>query len=102
MLAPPADKVAGLPAHIVRLGVIVITGNGITVTVTFAEVAKHPTPVPVTVYVVVSAGVAVTDAPVAELNPVDGDQVYVSAPLAVRDVELPAQIETLGDALMPL
>ena len=44
----------------------------------------HPfTSVPVTVYVVVEVGLAVTVEPVVELSPVAGDQMYVTAPLAV-------------------
>ena len=47
--------------------------------------------VPVTVYVVVVVGDTVTDEPVK----LPGIQLYVDAPLAVRVVELPAQIVAL-------
>src|SRR5262249_25466852 len=77
-------------------GVIDTTGGGLTVTVTCA-VAEHPPDVPVTVYVVVLAGLAVTEDPVVELNPVAGDQVYVVAPLTVRVAGWPMQAETLGE-----
>ena len=53
----------------------VITGSGLTVTVT-CVVAVHPLlSVPVTVYVVVEDGFAVTLEPVVELRFVDGVQV---------------------------
>ena len=55
-------------------GVIVITGNGFTVTVT-CVLAVHPlASVPVTVYVVVEDGFAVTGEPVVALRFVDGVQ----------------------------
>ena len=38
------------------------------------------------------AGVAVTVDPVVELNPVEGNQLYVLAPLAVNVAKPPAQI----------
>ena len=37
-------------------------------------------------------GLAVTVAPVVADKPVDGDQLYVEAPLAVNDMLLPVQI----------
>jgi len=49
----------------------------------------------------VLAGFAVTEAPEAELSPVVGDHVYVSAPVAVNVVEPPAQIVALGEAETP-
>ena len=48
-----------------------------------------------TVYVVVEVGFAVTELPVVELNPVEGDQLYVLAPPAVNVVEPPIQIDVL-------
>jgi hypothetical protein len=42
----------------------------------------------------VLVGLAVTDDPEAVDNPVDGDHVYVLAPLAVNVVELPVVIAT--------
>jgi hypothetical protein len=52
--------------------------------------------VEVAVYVVVTEGLAVTDAEVDELNPVVGLQVYVEPPDAVKLTELPAQIVALA------
>jgi hypothetical protein len=52
----------------------------------------HPFAVPVTVYVVVFAGEASTTLPVVVFNPVDGDQEYVFAPLAVMVTVPPTQI----------
>ncbi len=66
-MLPPEQIVAGF-------GLIVTTGVGLTVTVTVATHGLHP-PVPVTVYVVVTAGLAVTLAPVVADNPAAGDQV---------------------------
>jgi hypothetical protein len=60
--------------QIVGFGETVITGIGLTVTVTCA-VAVHPRASPVTVYVVVEVGLAVTDEPVVALNPVAGDHI---------------------------
>jgi len=51
--------------------------------------------------VVVLPGLAVTEVPVVALSPVAGDQVYVSAPVAVKVVEEPAQIVALGAAETP-
>jgi hypothetical protein len=49
-------------------------GTGLTVIVAWA-VPVHPLPsVPVTVYTIVEAGDATTEAPVAALNPVAGNQ----------------------------
>jgi len=42
--------------------------------------------------VVVTVGLAVTEAPVVALSPVAGAQVYVLAPLAVMITDPPAQI----------
>jgi hypothetical protein len=77
------------PAHIAAEdGVAVITGTGLTVTV-ICEVDVHPFPsVPVTVYVVVAAGVTETGDPGND----PGFQTYVVAPLALSEVEAPAQI----------
>jgi len=54
------------------------------VTVTVVVPVQPAALVPVTVYVVVAAGLAETDAPVVAESPVDGVQVYVEAPLAVK------------------
>jgi hypothetical protein len=43
---------------------------------------------------------AVTLAPVVADNPVDGDQLYVEPPVAVKPVEAPLQIATLEPPLI--
>jgi hypothetical protein len=48
--------------------------------------------------VVVTVGLAVTGEPVVELNPVAGDQVYETPPLAVSTTE-PFRQMTAGDGL---
>ena len=73
MLAPLAVNVTDCPAHIGAGVVTVITGSGLTVTVTCA-VAVHPFEVPVTVYVVVAVGFAVTGEPVELLKLPEGLQ----------------------------
>ena len=67
------------PAGLVRLNA---TLAGVTVTVLVPVQVSEL--VPVTVYVVVTVGEAVTVAPVVALSAVAGDQLYVSAPVAVR------------------
>ena len=58
-------------------------------------VLLHPfASVPVTVYVVAVTGSAVTAAPIVPDKPIAGDQLYVTAPLAVNRVLLPLQIVT--------
>ena len=44
-------------------------------------------------------GLAVTLAPVAALNPVEGDQEYVFAPFAMSVVNWPAQRVTFGETV---
>ena len=44
----------------------------------------------------VEVGFAVTLVPVVALNPVEGDQVYVEAPLAVKVVDAPLQTDAPG------
>jgi hypothetical protein len=73
-------------------GDTVIAAIWFTVTVTVEELMQPLLSVPVTVYVVVTAGLAVTKAPVTALNPVAGLQLYVDAPLAVSGVLPPKQI----------
>jgi hypothetical protein len=88
--APPAVKVAVLPAHIVGEFTVTV-GVGLTVTVVVLTPEQTPV-VPVTVYTVVAVGLAVTLVPEVPLRPVPGDQLYVVPPDAVK-VELePAQI----------
>ena len=48
--------------------------------------------IPITVYSVVDEGAAVTVDAVVELSPVEGDQVYVEAPFALKEVVFPLQI----------
>lgn len=80
-----------MPEQIVAPDVVVVTvGEGFTVMMRVA-VAVQPADVPVTVYVVVPVGETVTVAPVSD----PGIQVYVVAPEAVIDVELPEQIVAL-------
>jgi hypothetical protein len=75
---------------------LVITGNGLTVTVTDFE-EEHPfASVPITVYVVVIPGTVVTDEPVDEDKSALGLQMYVEAPLAVRVIIVPWQIVVEG------
>ena len=52
----------------------------------------------------VEVGLAVTGEPVAELNPVAGDHVYIVAPVAVSVVDCPLQMEMLGEtvSMIPL
>jgi hypothetical protein len=50
---------------------------------------------PVTVYVVVVFGEAVTLAPLVELNPAEGLQLYEEAPLAINETLFPEQILAL-------
>jgi hypothetical protein len=83
------------PKQIVAEPLAVTVGKGVTVTVT-AAVFEHPRDVPVTVYVLVTVGVATGVALVVLLNPVEGDQTYVVAPLAVNVVEVPLQIVISG------
>lgn len=68
-----------------------VTGTGFTVTVATAVLIQPFASVPVTVYVVVAAGAAVTDAPVAGVVPADHE--YAEAPAAFKvAVVCPSQI----------
>lgn len=73
VVAPDALSVVELPAHI-EAEFTVIGGKGFTVTVQVVVPVQPPLPA-VSVYVVVLAGLAVTVAPLVELNPVAGLQV---------------------------
>ena len=80
--------------------IFVIVGFGFTVKVTIVVFVQTVSELlPVTVYVVVMVGVAVTVTPVVTFKNVAGAQVYVLAPLAVRDVDAPAQIVVEGVAV---
>ena len=67
-----------------------------TITVT-CDVAVHPSKSPTTVYVVVEDGLAVTLAAVEEFSEEEGLHTYVFAPVALSNVDCPAQIVTLGE-----
>jgi hypothetical protein len=93
VLVPLAIKSILPPSHTAGFaGDTVIAGLLITVTTTVVDAVQPLALVPTGVYVVVTLGDAVTVAPVELFNPVDGDQVYVAAPLAVSMVALPVQI----------
>ena len=65
-------------------------GVGLTVTTVVLEL-EHVPVVPTIEYVVFEVGLAVTILPVVALKPVAGVQLYVVAPFAVSDTELPEQ-----------
>jgi len=91
-VAPDAASAVLLPLQIGEGVVTAITGFWLTVTMTI-EVAMQPLPlIPVVVYVVVVVGLAVTDAPLVALNPIDGVHVYEAAPDAASVVLLSLQI----------
>ena len=96
--APLAVSVADCPLQIVA-GETLITGSGLTVTVTCTDAVQPLTSVPVTVYVEVETGVAVTGEPVDELKSVAGLHEYVFAPFAVSVADCPAQI---GDGVVTI
>jgi len=93
-----AVKLTPIPVHIetgpAPLGPVIETLNGGQMVTVVVAVEEQPAIVPVTVYVVVDVGFAVTEAPDVADSPVDGDQVYVVAPEAVKVVEFPEQTET--------
>ena len=75
MLAPLAVSVDDEPTQMeVGEADTVTDGSGLTVMVTVAVLVHPAEEVPVTVYVVVTVGVAVTEAPVDALRLVEGDQ----------------------------
>ena len=84
VLAPDAVIDVLLPTQTVDgVALIVIVGNGFTVTVTVAESTHPSVDVPVTVYVVVEAGEASGLFIVDDDNPAAGDHEYVLAPDAI-------------------
>jgi hypothetical protein len=87
------------PAQMV-IGVAATVGKGLTVTVTVVVFVQPEADVPETVYVVVEAGLAVTEAPVVALNPVDGAHEYVLPPEAVNVPDNPEQIEIGEEAIV--
>ncbi len=70
-----------------------MTGLGVVITLigTVAEFTQPLIAVPETVYVVEFVTVVITVAPVVVFKPVEGDHVYVDAPLAVNVAELAAE-----------
>ena len=72
-LAPVAVITVLFPLQIVVVPVIIIVGNGVTLTVIVFVPVQAPT-VPLTVYVVVTVGDATGLAIFDALNPVEGDQ----------------------------
>lgn len=96
------DTVPLLSPHVVDVALTVVVGKGLTVTVTVVVFEQPLALVPVTTYVDVTVGFAVTVDPEVVFNPVDGDHVYVDAPLAVNVVLVPLHIaegvgaETVG------
>jgi hypothetical protein len=91
VLAPVALRFVEAPGQIVA-DPTVIVGVGLTVIVAVATAVQLAAEDPVIVYAVVVVGLAVTALPVVALKPVAGLHVYVLAPLAVNEVEVPAQI----------
>jgi hypothetical protein len=67
----------------------VTAGLGMTVTITVSLDTQPAADIPTTTYWVVTDGVAIGLAKVAEFNPAEGDQKYVEAPVALRETELP-------------
>ena len=68
-------------------------GRAVPTVTTVVAWAVHPLDAaPVIVYVVVTEGLAVTDAPVVALSPVAGLHVYETAPLAVMETEPAGQM----------
>jgi hypothetical protein len=66
-------------------------GRALTFMLVLAD-AKHPlASVPVTVYAILEVGLAVTDDPLVAERPVEGDQLYVDPPDAVKVVDDPEQ-----------
>ena len=74
-------------------GVTLITGFGTTVITIDEDDVQPPVEVPVTKQVVVETGFATTVFPVDTFNPTEGDHKYVVAPVAVKLVAFPTQIE---------
>ena len=92
VVAPVAVNVVEEPAQIGLEPLVAFTvGIAVTVTVDVA-VLEQPLLVPVTVYVVVVVGLATGLYIEVELNPVEGNQLYVVAPFAIIETEPPEQI----------
>jgi hypothetical protein len=98
--APVPLSVVDAPAQIATSAPALTVGSGLTVTVTVV-VPVQPTPlVPVTVYVVVAVGVAVGLAQLVQDRPVEGVQLKLLAPEAVRLVEPPIQMAVVPATVM--
>ncbi len=95
MFAPVAVKEVEVPEQIVKLGVNVIVGVVLTLRVVTAVFVQE-LDVPITVYVISVLGFAFTTLAVLELSDALGDQLYVLAPIAVKEAEVPEQIVKLG------
>lgn len=92
VVPPPAVRLDVPPAQKEEAEAVpVIAGLGLTVSATVDVFVHPPALVPVTVYVTEEVGLAVTLALVVELSPVEGLQLYVEAPPAVRVLDPPAQ-----------
>jgi hypothetical protein len=89
---PLAVKVVLVPLHIVTSNPAFANGNGVTVTTT-ASVAEQPDALTITLYVVVAPGVTVMLDVVAVVF-----QRYEPIPVAVKVVDVPAQIVTSNPA----
>jgi hypothetical protein len=100
---PDAVSVVDEPAHIVEVaGEAVTAGLEFTVTITVELAVQPPGADPVTVYVIVDVGDATTDAVLVALSAVDGVQVYVFAPDAVKVTFAPLHIEAEDGVIVTL
>jgi len=94
---PVAVKLVELPAHIVLFPVISQLGFGLTVSVLLHELVHPAVLVTVTLYVPAAVRLQIT-APVA-LKPPGPAHAYVPPPVAVKHVEVPAQIVLVPETL---
>lgn len=95
VVPPVAVRVVVCPLQIVVGGDAIVTvGKVLTVTVFMVLLIQPLMSVPVIVYVVVADGVQTTVGPLVIFNAVDGIQVYVLPPLALRVLLLPIHTET--------
>ena len=93
VMAPPAVKVAGVPAQMeVGDALAVMVGLGATTTLIVLVPMQPNVFVPVTVYTVVAEGVMATEKP----TEAPGFQVNVAAPVADNVAEFPAQTDVVG------
>ena len=104
VFAPLAVNVIAFPEHTMFGPLILIIGLGFTVTVAVTILLQLFALLPVRVYTVVVVGLAITDAVLTLLNPIDGFHIYEVAPLASKFTELPSHnvallTVTSGDVL---